>query len=94
MKPRWTAPDANQNGIVKHLLQIPGLDVIDLHDLGISDVPDILIGYQNVNFLVEIKTDKGKLMQGQMYFQDQWPGQKSVARTLDDVLRIIGVIAI
>lgn len=91
VKPRWTKPDANQNDIVKALVRIPGLDIIDLHDLGISDVPDILIGFMHHNYLVEIKTDEGKLSPGQMYFQDQWPGQKAVARNLDDVLKIIGL---
>ena len=92
MKPRYTRPDDNHNSIVRDLKTIPGLDVIDLHDLGIADVPDLLLGYGGVNYLVEIKNENGRLSPGQVEFHRDWPGQKSVARTWDDVLKIIGLM--
>ena len=90
MKPRYTPPDANQNEIVAELLKIPALSVIDLREVG-NDCPDILIGYHGDNFLIEIKTAKGKVKPGQQRHYDEWPGQTAIARSLDDVLMIIGI---
>ena len=90
MKPRYTPPDANQGDIVKALLQIPGVDVIDLREVG-NDCPDILIGYESDNYLIELKTEKGKVKPGQQRHYDEWPGQTAIARSLDDVLMIIGI---
>lgn len=90
MKPRYTPPDANQGDIVKALLQIPGVAVIDLREVG-NDCPDILIGYESDNFLIELKTAKGKVKPGQQRHYEEWPGQTAIARSLDDVLMIIGI---
>ena len=89
-KPRYTAPDSNQNDIIHALNQIPALDVIDLREVG-DDCPDVLIGYAGVNYLVEIKTPTGRMKPGQIRHFEEWPGQTAIARSLDDVLKIIGV---
>ena len=91
MKPRFTPNDANQGEIVKGLAGIPGLAIIDLTEVG-SDCPDLIVGYGGFNYFVEIKTETGKLKFGQKRHFKDWPGQTAVARSLDDVLRIIGLL--
>ena len=90
-KPRYTRPDDNHNEIVRTIKMIPGLDVIDLRDIGIEGVPDILVGYRGKNYLVEIKTDTGRLSPEQIKHQNHWPGQTSIARSVGAVLKIIGL---
>jgi hypothetical protein len=91
VKPRYTRPDDNHNDIVRTIKQIPGLDVIDLRDIGIKGVPDILIGYRGKNYLVEIKTNTGRMSPEQAEHHHNWPGQTSVAWSIEAVLRIIGL---
>lgn len=91
MKPRFTPNDANQGDILKELRKIPALDIIDLTEVG-DDCPDILLGYQRKNWLVEIKTTTGRVKPGQKRHHREWPGQTAICRSLDDILRLIGLI--
>jgi hypothetical protein len=91
LKPRYTRPDANQPELVKALEKIPGLGVLDMHDCGVPNFPDLILGWQNVNYFVELKTEKGKPSTGQVLFSITWPGQYALCRNLDDVLKAIGV---
>ena len=91
MKPRYTPNDANQGDILKGLRRVPGLHIIDLTEVG-EDCPDVLVGYKSFNWLIEIKTENGKLKPGQQRHYNEWYGQTAVARSLDDVLRIIGLL--
>ena len=91
MKPRYTPPDANQSEIVAALRQIPGVTVIDLREVG-KGVPDLIVGRAGLNYLIELKTPKGKLRLIQALHTQNWKGQTAVARSLDDVLKIMGVV--
>jgi len=91
MKPRFTPNDANQGEIVKAAKQIPGLDYIDLTEVG-DDCPDTLFGYKGFNYLAEIKTEKGRMKPGQTRHKNEWPGQTAVIRSVDDLLRLIGLL--
>ena len=90
MKPRYTPPDANQNGIVAALRQIPGVTVIDLREVG-KGVPDLIVGRDSKNYLIELKTPKGKLRLIQALHTQTWKGQTAVCRSMDDVLQVIGL---
>lgn len=81
--------DANQKEIVKALEQIPGVEVAE-----IGKPLDLLIGYAGITHIVEIKNPNGKdrINKDQAEFIENWPGRRpEVARSLDEVLRIIGV---
>ena len=78
--------DANHSEIVAAFRAL-GYDVLDLSRVG-SNCPDILLGRNNLNVLVEIKTEKGKLKPGQMEFYTKWKGHTAVVRSLDDVERL------
>jgi threonine synthase len=80
--------DANQKAIVKALEQIPGVTVVP-----IGKPLDLLIGYGGITHIVEIKNPNGKdkVNQAQQEFIDTWTGRTpEVARTVDEVLTIIG----
>ena len=88
--PRYAAKvDSNQAPIVKALKAIFGDEtVFDLSTVG-KGCPDILVGVRGVNFLFEIKTDRGTLTTDQKLFHKLWPGQVNVIRSLDDALQVI-----
>lgn len=80
--------DANEPEIVE-ALETAGATVVRL---SAGNVPDLLVGYMGVNLLFEIKAEKGKLRPGQERFIEDWCGQVTVVRSIDDALRAIGAI--
>lgn len=81
--------DANQPKIVAALRQA-GASVQDLHRVG-KDCPDLLVGFRGINFIIEIKVLGGKLTPGQALWHMKWNGSVSIAWSIEDALRIIGV---
>ena len=79
--------DANETEIIKALRQI-GATVQPISE---NDTPDLLVGYQGINYLMEVKTAKGKLRTGQIEWHDNWRGQTSVVRSVDDAFAILGI---
>lgn len=83
--------DNNQREIVTALRQA-GASVIHLHTVG-GGCPDLLVGYRGINYLVEIKSDHGRLTADQTALCDAWRGGAvAVTRTVDEALRVIGAI--
>ncbi len=76
--------DNNQSEIVKTFKQL-GYAVLDLSAVGLG-IPDLLISKAKVNYLVEIKSDKGKLTEPQEKFIKSWNADVFVIRSVDDVL--------
>jgi hypothetical protein len=79
--------DANQPEIVQALRDI-GASVQDLHIVG-KGCPDILVGWRGVNYLMEIKTDTGKLNQREKVWHADWRGQVATVRTIDEALEVL-----
>jgi Holliday junction resolvase len=71
--------DANHAAIVKALRKA-GRTVVSLHRVG-CDVPDLLVGNNGINFLLEIKIEKGKLSEGQKDFAESWRGEVTTVRS-------------
>ena len=84
--------DSNQAHIVKHINRIPGCKVIDLSGVA-GGCPDILIqeytGGIYKHYLVEIKSEKGKLNDKQKDFHADH--KCYIARNVADVWRILGL---
>ena len=78
--------DANHKEIADGLRAI-GRSVLSLHRLG-SDAPDLLVGNGDANILLEVKTSKGKLSEGQKEFFEWWRGPKAVVRTLEEAIEV------
>ena len=86
--------DANQPDIVIALRALEGVTVLE-------DVDDILVGYRNRNYLIEIKNPEYTLdkdgratkdcfEESQIDLFRDWQGQYSPAWTYEDCLEIIG----
>jgi hypothetical protein len=76
--------DANHKEIADGLRAI-GRSVLSLHRLG-QDAPDLLVGNGDHNILVEVKTAKGKLSDGQKAFFEWWRGPRAVVRSLEEAI--------
>ena len=67
--------DANQKEIVQQLRKL-GVSVLHTHQLG-RGAPDLVLGYRNDNFLVELKDgnktkSQQKLTPDEIEFQEKW----------------------
>ena len=87
---RAARADKNQPEIVA-ALRAAGATVHHLHTVG-GGCPDIIVGYQGVNYLMEIKTETGKLNAREQEFFELWRGQCVVVRNVDMALNVIGII--
>lgn len=65
-------------------------------------VPDLLVGFREQNFLIEVKplpvkgevfASKVQLNPTQVKWHKAWKGQKAVARTPEEALIVIGAIS-
>lgn len=82
--------DANQTEIV-HDLQKVGATVRTLQ-LEAEGLPDLIVGFREVNYLLEIKTDKGELTPAQVAFFLEWRGQKAIVRSSREALAVLGLV--
>jgi len=83
--------DANQLEIVKALERI-GCDVCE-----IGWPLDLLVGYRQRNWLLEVKDpaqvpSKRKLTPDEQTFFDTWRGQKAKVETIDEALAVVTAI--
>lgn len=81
--------DANQQQIIQCLQQI-GCSVQTLNKVGCG-CPDIMVGYDGFNYLMEIKMPKGKCNQIQQEYHDSWMGQIAVVHNFDEALLVMGI---
>lgn len=82
--------DANQAEIVKALRKC-GISVQSTASMG-KGFPDLVAGKGALTWLIEVKSEKGKLTQDQVEFISAWRGKVHIARSVDDALRIVGVM--
>ena len=85
--------DSNQAEIVT-ALRGAGATVQHLHTVG-KGCPDILVGHQNQNILMEIKDgslspSRQKLTADEQSWHDAWRGTVSVVRSVNEALTLIG----
>lgn len=86
--------DDNQAKIVEHLRRL-GITVQHLHTIG-NGCPDLLLGFRNKNFLIELKdslktASKKKLTTDEQEFFDTWKGQVDKCETLDEIIKVVGL---
>ena len=81
--------DANQQAIVD-ALRAAGAEVESLHEVG-GGVPDLLVGWRTANYLLEVKSARGKLNERQIEWHGGWKGQVAVVRTVEDAMTAIGM---
>lgn len=76
--------DQNQGEIVKVLRKM-GASVQIISEVG-KGCPDIICGYRGVNYLIEIKNGNKKLTECEQEFFDNWKGQATIIRSLDEAI--------
>lgn len=84
--------DGNQKEIVTKLRKI-GCSVLHTHQLG-KGAPDIIVGYNLRNYLIEIKDgtksiSQQKLTKDEVKFQAEWKGTYLVINSFDQIRNII-----
>jgi len=87
--------DANQADIVAALRMV-GATVQPLHAVG-KGCPDLLVGYQRVNYLLEVKDGSKvpsaqKLTEDQVEWHELWRGQAAVVNDVKSALTAIGAL--
>lgn len=82
--------DANQAEIVKALRDF-GCTVQCLHMVG-KGCPDLLVGYQSMNILIEVKVGDAKLTDVEKEWCDKWAGDYSIARSPGHAVEIVRLI--
>ena len=92
---RIARTDDNQQLIVKQLRQL-GCSVAITSMLG-KGFPDFVVGYQNKNFLIELKDSakyksQKQLTTDEVKFFESWKGQVTKCETLNEICTIIGII--
>lgn len=84
MPPRFRKKDNNQSQIEEEL-RAKGFSVFSIHIVG-ENVPDIVVGRDGLNMLIEIKSGRNKLRSGQSEFFKTWSGHVIVARTTQEIV--------
>ena len=84
----------NQKEIVAKLRDI-GCSVLHTHQLG-KGAPDIIIGFNNHNYLIELKDgnkskSQQKLTPDEVEFQKEWKGNYHVCNSLEQIKTILNV---
>lgn len=95
MTRRAAAVDANQSAIVADLRAIFATVEL-LHGVG-QGCPDLLVGYQGANYLLEVKDEdkppsKRKLTPDQVVWNRDWRGQVAVVKNSQEAFAAIGVV--
>jgi Holliday junction resolvase len=80
--------DGNQKEIVAALRKA-GATVQDLHTVG-KGCPDLLVGYQGINYLIEVKTADGELTNDEIKWGVKWNGSAVIVRNIEQALKLIG----
>ncbi len=78
--------DSNERPIID-ALEAVGATV---QQLSAPDVPDLLVAYRGANYLLEVKTPKGKLEPGQATWIRGWMADVHVVRSPEEALSSIG----
>lgn len=76
--------DANHTAISDAFRRL-GYSVKSMHEVG-GGFPDLVIAKGSDTFLIEVKTETGKLNPLQQQFIDKWNGRVYVVTCVDDVL--------
>ena len=79
--------DRNQPEIVK-ALRDAGASVQILSTVG-NGCPDLLVGYNEVNYLLEIKIPGGKLTDDQRVWHSTWQGRFAVVYSAEQAVKLV-----
>jgi len=72
-------------------LRAHGYSVLSLSTVG-KGCPDLLVGVQGLNILLEVKMPNGKLRSSQMTFNVGWMGQCATVTSAEDAVKMVQTI--
>jgi hypothetical protein len=81
--------DSNESAIIEALRSVGA----SVQQLSAKGCPDLLVGFRGENYLLEVKTVKGKLTEDEDLWFFDWHGQAQIVRTVEDALEAIGAIS-
>jgi hypothetical protein len=84
--------DANEAEIVLNLRKVGATVELLSPRRGSKGVPDLLVGYRGVNYLLEVKTPEGEVSDDQLEWIECWRGQVVEIRSVGGALKAIGAI--
>lgn len=90
MNYRRDTRDANESRIIKWLVSA-GATVEKLPPG--NGRPDLLVGFRGRNYLLEVKTEKGRIRPEQESWHSAWNGDVHVVRTPQEAIAAIGITA-
>ena len=82
--------DKNQQEIIDALRAV-GASVTSIHRVG-QGVPDLLVGFRGVTYLMEVKGKGAKLTSDEQDWHDLWRGQVAIVRNIDEALMTLEAI--
>lgn len=93
--PTYGRLDDNHAEIVDFLRSIPGVSVQSLASVAFG-CPDLLIGYQDINYLAEVKDgrkppSKRRLTPAEVKWHEDWTGQKAIIKSVEDAAALLGI---
>ena len=86
--------DACERNIINELKKIDVNNEVSVQMLDIPGGPDVILGYRGRNYLIEFKSENGKLNEKQQKWHAEWKGQVTVCRSIENVLTLLNVLAI
>lgn len=75
---------------ITNALRLAGATVQDLSGVG-NGCPDIIVGFNNKNHLLEIKMPTGKLNKRQQRWHKKWSGGVQVVSSSEDAFNACGI---
>lgn len=85
------ARDGN-HGSITRTFQALGCTVQDTSQVG-GGFPDLVVAVFGTSYLVEVKSDDGKLSPSQVGFCDRWRGAVYMVKTDNDVVNMVQGLA-
>ena len=73
---------------IRDALREFGASVADTASLG-DGFPDLVVGWNGVNYLLEVKSGNGKLTPLEQQFAEDWRGQVITVRTVEESIALV-----
>jgi hypothetical protein len=85
--PKHGKRDGNEKPIIAALRAVGA----SVQQISMKGAPDLLVGWNGQNYLMEVKQGKNPLTPDECTWHDQWCGQVEIVRSEEDALRVIGI---
>jgi hypothetical protein len=80
-------PDSNQKQIIKELRAMGAS--VEISSMIGNGFGDIIVGFNEINYILEIKTETGELRDNQVEYHRSWKGTIHTIRSFEEALEII-----